>query len=157
MSKSWEPLGKSQVSRGQPIQFSPIFCLTHPLSLVSFKNLFCLILVSTTKLNPLELVGGSYCPKKTFLYGQWCVAGPSVLAHTYTPLGSTFILTCARGEETTIPFFHFPHAERWGVVFTFTILLVVILIHNFGAPRRFPHHQSSKLGLSQIVGSFFCV
>ena len=94
------------------------FFLLTLYSLSHSTTFFCLILVSTNKLDPLELVGGSYCPRKISLYGKWCVEGLSVLSHMHTPPGSTFILTWVGGEDTMIPFFPSSHAQS--VVFLLT-------------------------------------
>ena len=107
---------------------------------------FCLILVSTTKLNSLELVGGSYCPRKTFLYGQWCVAGLSVLNHRNTAPGSTFILTWAGGEGMT-PILHFFYSCRELGELPYPHDFAVSGSHSrFWALDAFPHHQKSTLG-----------
>ena len=108
MSNPWEPLGKIQVSRGEPIQLSPISCLTHHLSLVSFNNLFVLFLsqlpnqILWSQLGAVIALGKSFCMGS----GVWqdCESFPTCTLHQGARSSS-------RGQEEKGPRSHFPFSS----------------------------------------------
>ena len=70
---------------------------------------------STTKLNSLELVRGSYGLGKHFAWAVVCGRTVSPCPHAHSTRES-FLLTWVGEEET--PFFHFDHSHEETVVFS---------------------------------------
>ena len=126
---------------------------------------------STTKLNSLELVGGSYCLGKMYCMGSGvCSRIVSPCPHAHSTRES-FLLMWVGEEET--PFFHFDHshaetnvshssiftphaqvvevvshAENWESCLTFTIWLWVNFIFGDFSVCVFLPHVNSHSSLS---------